>query len=175
MDENTFWAIIDECREVTPYSLDGHEAELVKSLDRLNQQDFQEFIRLLMTKAAEAEVWSLWAVAWIVRDEDGNFGCSDDEFWAFTVGLVCQGQGFYLRSLEHPDSIASFDNAQILKNSDGLGYAAVALFGEKYGELSFNPYAMPVAVPSGLEWNPDDMNFFAENFPNCVSRWGLPE
>lgn len=174
MDETQFWSIIEDTKSVIPYELDAHEEKLLGHLDSLLKEDLADFIRFLMTKASLAESWTLWAAAWLVRDEIGNFGCGDDAFWGFTVGLVCQGKRLYEAVIADPDSLSDFDNAHLLKESDALGYSAVALYEEKFGELPFNPYAILESGTPGDEWNDDDMAYFAQKFPKCVKRWGLP-
>jgi Protein of unknown function (DUF4240) len=175
MDEKSFWKIIESAKSVNPYTIEAHEKRLVGLLDVLSKDELAAFVHYLKRKAAAAENWDLWAVAWIVRDRFGNYGCGDDAFWGFTMGLVCQGKETYAAALDCPDSLGEYANVAELKECDCLGYSVTRLYREKFGELPPEPEDSEATSNESQEWDEDDLEYFERNFPKTVARWGLPK
>ncbi|WP_137993369.1 DUF4240 domain-containing protein [Streptomyces vilmorinianum] len=101
MDENAFWALIEDLRR-QPGDRDDRLEWLSAELLRRPAGDSVAFHVCLERACDAAYSWELWAAA--ERIEGGR--CSDDGFAYFRLWLVSQGQKVYESALADPDSLA---------------------------------------------------------------------
>ena len=173
MNETEFWTLFELPKLSKPRSALDLWSLLTKRLNTCSKTDLSCVLRLFDEKIVQAYSWNLWAVAWIVRDKYGNFGCGDDQFYSFRAGLVCQGIELYSAALNDPDNLAIFLETELCKSEDFSSICTEA-YRSKFGEPDFDYLTVPPARPYGEEWNEDDLSFFENNFPKCIKRWGLP-
>lgn len=101
MDIDSFWKIIEECRE----EAHGRAERLAWLKDELARRPVEEIVgfQVCLDRLCEqAFTWDLWAAA------DTIFGgwCSDDGFCYFRLWTVGLGQTTFERAVQDPDTLA---------------------------------------------------------------------
>jgi hypothetical protein len=175
LNEKAFWDLVKAALPLGDYELAKHNKNIESSLRSLTRNDLRDFIILLNRFCHEAYTWDLWAVAWIARDKFGHYGCGDDEFYAFCIGLIYQGEAVFQIAVTTPDRLAELSKIDTLKEGDPFTYLAVSIYNDLYGEMDFEPYAGHPGTPAGVEWAEDDVEYLCQHFPKSALRWGCPE
>lgn len=175
MDNSIFWNLIEttRCPENCQQSL--HTEKLRQSLIELEKFELENFIRSFSSKVYSLENWDVWAVAWISRDTDGDFGCGDDAFYTFRTSIVLHGKELYELALKEPDSLSDHGFIGDFKRLDSLSHSPITAYNTKYGTLPFSPYEPEVCEPmKGYEWNEGELSYFNSSFPKSIQKWGEP-
>ena len=90
MDEETFWAIVDEARADAYEDDEAFLRELESSLMELPPNAIESFRDRLDDMARKAFRWDLWGAAYII-----NGSASEDAFENFRGWLVSRGRSIY--------------------------------------------------------------------------------
>lgn len=170
MNESVFWKIIEETRCSAECQQDVHAEKLRLCLGRLEKADLANFVRLFVSKVYSLENWDVWAVAWISRYSDGNFGCGDDAFHTFRTSIILHGKAFYELAIEDPDSLSIYGFIGEFKSLDYLSHIPKIVYSDLYGDLPFNPYEPEEPGPmEGYEWGEDELSYFNSSFLSKIS------
>ena len=124
LDENTYWAIIENSIKNTS-SQEDQEVYLIAELEKLSPKEIIGF-RLRTDKLLyDTYNQELWCAAYIVND-----GSTDGGFDYFRCWLISKGKDAYHSAVKNPDSIL-----QIIDTSEedefefeGFAYVAVSAF-----------------------------------------------
>lgn len=101
MNEDGFWALIDEIHEETQFDYKRKELLLQKRLRALNPQDLEALCR--HWEVADGRIHQgLWAAAYAIHG-----GCGDDGFMDFRSTLIMCGRKIYMDALDDPDSLVT--------------------------------------------------------------------
>jgi len=114
MNSAEFWQFVGVVRSAAKD--DDHFDALIENKLRVFSND--ELIAFQDTYgdiAHTAFAWRVWGAAYLM-----NSGCSDDGFSDFRAWLISQGQDFFERTLNEPDSLVGFDETRLLKERDVL-------------------------------------------------------
>jgi len=101
MDEDGFWALIDEIHEETQFDYKRKERLLQKRLRELDPQDLEALCRH-WDVADDRIHQGLWAAAYAIHG-----GCGDDGFMDFCSTLIMCGRKIYMEALDDPDSLVT--------------------------------------------------------------------
>jgi len=141
--------------------------ELEARLQKLPDNELEDFEAHFLHIHRRAYDWLLWAAAYLI-----NGGCSDDGFTDFRYGLISRGRAFFESVLADPDSLADrlIDN-DFIPNEE-FGYVAAKVFEEKTGEPIPTPELPPVGAPQGEDWDFDNADLCSEKLPKIWKRYG---
>lgn len=146
-----FWEIIERSR--TGYvDCEDQFRKLCVLLEALAPADIVSFDTHLRTFLVLAYRWDLWAAAHIVRG-----GCSDEDFEAFRLWLIGQGQEAFESVLEFPDALLDYLTEEEDPVCEALLYAAGEAYEAVTGRgIPISEVSHPLA-PDGEPWDEDDL------------------
>ncbi|MHC0432726.1 DUF4240 domain-containing protein [Streptomyces sp. O3] len=108
MDDETFWNLIERCREQTQHP-DERLSWLRGHLSGQPESEIVQFQICLDRVLVPTFTWDLWAAA------DRILGwCSDDSFFYFRLWLVGLGRDTFERVAQDPDALADSPEVQRL-------------------------------------------------------------
>jgi Protein of unknown function (DUF4240) len=188
VDDNEFWAIVEQARaalgddrddgEALAEALAGHlaggPAELIAEfgyrLDRLHDALYR---------------WDVWAAAYLI-----GRGCSNDTFMDFRAGVIALGRDWYQRVLASPDALAEHpvirragaeDNYQAVFAESMLyaaGEAMEQLTGDDHAYYDFLDQVSgddlerdPSADPDGEDFDFDDPAEMRRRLPQLAALY----
>ncbi|MGX9886398.1 DUF4240 domain-containing protein [Streptomyces sp. NPDC002276] len=172
MDDDTFWTLIENCRQRTP-DPDERAAWLCERVAGGPEPEILGFQTCLDRVLLPSGTWDLWAAA------DRIMGwCSDDSFFYFRLWLVGLGRESFERVVRDPDSLAELPDVRRLVGRDEedwdeeewldweeLDYVAGQAFVQVTGRTEEDFYAVfealggedPESVdPAGERWDASD-------------------
>jgi len=125
MNRTEFWKIIDDAVTQTPKAREV--CELIKHELRKRSEEeivaFEEESCRIMHEAYRAD---LWTIAYIILG-----GCSDDGFDYLRYWLICQGSSVFQQVLDHPETLADFDQRTAEYSCQEFGSIAREVYEEK--------------------------------------------
>jgi hypothetical protein len=104
VDDNEFWAIMEEARAGLGDDRDNGDAlaeTLVQRLVASPADVITGFGHRLDRLDAALYRWDVWGAAYLIGG-----GCSDDSFMDFRAGVIALGREWYERVLASPDALA---------------------------------------------------------------------
>ncbi len=106
-DEDRFWAVIDEVRQITggtyPQAPPATAENLAKVLNSKPDPAVREFASILHRVLVRLNRWEVWGSG-MAR----NRAMSGDEFYAFRLWIVAKGQDAYDGIRSKPDTLANW-------------------------------------------------------------------
>jgi len=99
--DDSFWSLITLAHKSSTTSGPAFRKALATALASLGKQRTKLFHRELLAQVKRANLWDLWAAAYLI-----NGGCSDDGFLYFRAWLVAQGQDIFEKAIANADSLA---------------------------------------------------------------------
>ncbi len=105
MNQDTFWALIQEAKTACGQDMDAMEAYLYNQLVSMGPAAAEGFHDLLQAYEDLADQYGLWDAASIIKEH----GCSDDGFIDFRAWLIAQGKEVYMNALREPDTLADVE------------------------------------------------------------------
>ncbi|MES2453892.1 MAG: DUF4240 domain-containing protein [Bacteroidota bacterium] len=129
LDEDLFWAIVDESPKNTDH-LDDQELFLIKAIEKLTPQEMIGF-RLRTDKLLfDSYTSEMWCAGYLM-----NGGCSDDGFEYFRNWVISRGKDTYYKAKENPDTLISQVGDDIEDyDFESFWYVALEAFNNKTGE-----------------------------------------
>lgn len=168
MNEDEFWAIVDDVSSRSGGDPDAKESLLAERLNALDAVSVAAFGEHLDAKMAAAYTWPLWGAAYIVHG-----GCSDDGFMDFRSCVIFLGRKVFEAALENPDTLAALDDDALGDTEhEGLLYVPATVYEEKTGG-AFDRHVSHPLEPTGPEWDEDDADSLAALSPELWKRYGL--
>ena len=174
LDENTYWAIIENSIKNTS-SQEDQEIYLIAELEKLSPKEIIGF-RLRTDKLLyDTYNQELWCAAYIVND-----GSTDGGFDYFRCWLISKGKDEYYSAVKNPDSIL-----QIIDTSEedefefeGFAYVAVSAFKAltthelfdfiDYNNFTTNDENYPILK---FAWNVDEPETMQKVCPKLYDRF----
>lgn len=174
IDENTYWAIIENSIKNTS-SQEDQEIYLIAELEKLSPKEIIGF-RLRTDKLLyDTYNQELWCAAYIVND-----GSTDGGFDYFRCWLISKGKDAYYSAVKNPDSIL-----QIIDTSEedefefeGFAYVAVSAFKAlttrelfdfiDYNNFTTNDENYPILK---FAWNVDEPETMQKVCPKLYDRF----
>jgi hypothetical protein len=163
VDTDTFWAVIERARAVTP---EHRYSEAAAALSRLSFEEIVAFEDIFDQMTNVAYSVDLWGAAYII-----NGGASDDGFYYFRTWLVWQGHKVFAAALLNPDSLAHVVDPSRDCESEEYNIAALALqvktgrpFIECFDEVGRIRDREP-RVLQGQNWDFNDDDEVRRRFP----------
>ncbi len=182
MTELEFWSLMESTSQdyESSASLTIHSETLLKVLNEKTDTELSEYDSYMCKFVEELNFYELWAVAWLIPNEDGSNYCSDDYFKDFRAGIIARGKDVFRRAKENPDSVAEINEPQLLKRGEVFLLAAQAIYATRHGIYTFlDPIPEivgPGGMPRGVDWNLEEYpSYFTKRFPKSIAKWGLPE
>ncbi|GIE81846.1 hypothetical protein Aph02nite_77960 [Actinoplanes philippinensis] len=134
MDEDEFWAVVEDARSGVGDTRTGEGAEEVATrvgqrLAASGPDTAVAFDLRYDLLAARSYDGTLWAAAYLMKG-----GCSDDAFDYFRGWLVAQGRTVWERALENPDTLAELGidpDDDFLEGEDMLSVGRAAFAGDE--------------------------------------------
>lgn len=131
MDENKYWALIDDSIAASAGEQYVQMDSLVRALEKLEPSEIVGF-RLRTDKLLfDTYNSETWCAGYIM-----NGGCSDDGFEYFRLWVISQGRQVYENAKADPDSLADVVGQEVEEYYDfeGLWYVANDAFKNKTGK-----------------------------------------
>ena len=169
MNSAEFWQFVGVERSAAKD--DDHFDALIENKLRVFSND--ELIAFQDTYgdiAHTAFTWRVWGAAYLM-----NSGCSDDGFSDFRAWLISQGQDFFERTLNEPDSLVGFDETQLLERGtySNLGFIAETLYAQRTGEC-YMPAPLDEAgkkIDMGQGWDFDNRSEMEKRYPRLFKKY----
>jgi hypothetical protein len=161
MDDERYWALVEEARERDADDVAGALVEVLKGLPGAEIAAADDAFRRI---SASGYTWSLWGAAYVI-----NGGCSDDGFDYFRGWLIGKGRDVFTAALADPDSLADVvteDDADEAFDEDMLGSAAVAHEEVVGGEM---PWEVVRRGELGEGWDFDDVDEMRARYPRLTA------
>jgi hypothetical protein len=164
MPEIQFWNIIEESNIRSGGNFEKQQEILKKLLSQLSPQEIILFDNKFRQLKGEAYDWNLWGAIYII-----NGGCSDDSFNDFREWVISQGKDFYSKTLNDPETLATYSQSISDIEWEGLGYVPTTVFEEITGS-EMPPSLMENQEIKGEEWeeNNDDLK---DRFPKLWAKY----
>ena len=169
MDEDAFWALLEEARADAAYVDDLPDALTDLLVERPQEQVLAAKITYEKLSAA-ANRRDLWGAAYVAMG-----GCSDDAFDYFRAWLVGAGRRVYELVLAEPDQLAGVlvDDDEELE-LESLAYSFDAAWEELTGD-ELIPEELLVDAPgyqepAGEPWDFEDDEEMARRYPRLWAR-----
>jgi hypothetical protein len=180
MDEDRFWALIEESRRRARRKKPANGDEFLASqmetvpavLRQLAPEELIAFARRFNGYRRLAYRWDLWGAAYWLHG-----GCGNDAFLDFRSSLIMLGKELFSQVLSDPDSLA-----ELIKRKDvpkclaieGFQYLTSRVYKEKTGYD-----AMPEtpdkddspAKPKGRKFDFDDEATMRKHYPRLVAKF----
>jgi len=180
MDENKFWQIIDDSREISKEDDNLFIKNIKNELLTLAESDIIDFEYILRQKIIEADHYKIQATQKIILGY-----LSDDSFLYFRCWLIGQNKKIYNQTLKNPDILADYYEKDYFSNEKGkleeLSYVSTYLFEEKTGREEDESFPISICVEKGLDydffagetrkgdkWNKDDL---PELYPKLYKKF----
>ena len=168
MDEETFWAIVDEARADAYEDDEAFLGELESSLMELPPNAIESFRDRLDDMARKAFRWDLWGAAYII-----NGSASEDAFENFRGWLVSRGRSIYEAALRDPETLTDLvplDSEWSAEFEEFL-YLPVYTLEQKTGKAVPLPDPLETpetfVEPDGEPWNKETVHTL---FPKLSQR-----
>jgi hypothetical protein len=162
MDTDSFWALIEDCRQASD-SCEALATLVVARLSQLPPAEIGGFARMMDELLDQAYRWDLWGAAYII-----NGGCSDDGFEYFRCGLIARGRSTFERALNNPDALADLVLPDL--ECEDLLYAPGRALEAVTGTLELPPrYAPYPDSPAGTRWREEQLDAL---FPRLTKAFG---
>ena len=127
MDEDEFWALIQDSRRLSKGNYDDQIVALTDLLEGKRLSDIIAFERAFVALMNRTNDFRYWEAAYAL-----NWGCSDDTFIDFRAWWIGQGKNKYYWSVRFPRLLFFFVVRDVFQQYEGLQYCA----GEAYKQLS---------------------------------------
>jgi len=127
MEEDEFWSMISQSRQLSGRQYDDQVAELTNLLEHKSLNDIIAFERAFAALTNRANEFRYWEAAYAL-----NWGCSDDCFIDFTAWWIGQGKNKFYWSVRYPRLFFFFAVRDRFQSYEGLQYCA----GEAYKNLN---------------------------------------
>lgn len=150
LDEDAFWALIDESRRKSRGRYDDQVEILTGLLEHMSLSEIIAFDKAFVALMMRVEQFRYWEPVYAL-----NWGCSDDCFVDFRAWWIGQGKNKFYWSVRFPRLLFFFAVRDSLEQYEGLQYCAT----EAYKNL--NGRDIPVA---DIEYSGLDDAVFDENF-----------
>ncbi|MFF9348180.1 DUF4240 domain-containing protein [Streptomyces sp. NPDC014734] len=189
MDDNTFWALIEDSRQRSDHP-DGRLEVLREQLARRAPTEIVAFQACLHRVRQPIDTWDMWCAAELVL----GGRCSDDGFWYFQFWVIGLGRAAFDRAAAEPDSLADVPELRRLAgramddwrdeewpDAEALDYVAGEAFDLATGEEDGFEGALEAAgldlpccpEPDDAEWDVADAGEVARRLPR-LSRMFPP-
>lgn len=152
MNENAFWALIEECRNAENFPANQHLLQC--KLESMNKTAIKKTDKIFRQLVANLYSWDLWALAYMLFK-----GCSDDEFEHFRAGLVMQGKATYSLAV-NGDLLELAKQLSMMQTpiaTEQSLYIASNAYGKKYGEILPRPNFIQQSI-TGEEWKEEQLS-----------------
>jgi hypothetical protein len=161
MDDNKFWAIVEECDVASGGDMDRKDQLIKAAISRLAGDEALAFYEIFHRMMDTAFAWSLWGAAYVL-----NGGCGDDSFTDFRASLISRGRAPFEKTIADPDSLADEDIHIDSWFHEGFQYAVTdgvtASIGRRPRRLS-----PPPPTPTGSRWTEGTVGKF---YPKLVQK-----
>jgi len=127
LDEDRFWAIIDESRRLSRGRYADQVMILTELLEHESLNDIVAFDKAFVALMARVEQFRYWEPVYAL-----NWGCSDDCFIDFRAWWIGQGKNKFYWSVRFPRLLYFFAVRDLFEEYEGLQYCA----GEAYKNLN---------------------------------------
>jgi hypothetical protein len=161
MNDEQFWAIIQDCHEASGGNTDRKDQLIVAAICRLPGKEAEAFYAIFNRMMDSANTWGLWGAAYLI-----NEGCGDDTFADFRASLISRGRSAFQNATANPDSLADEDIDPDGWFHEGFQYAVAAGVKKVLGTLPRRANPAP-ATPVGERWTECTVRKY---FPNLTSR-----
>jgi Protein of unknown function (DUF4240) len=170
MDESKFWSIIADAREENDL-LEGEDADLYNvlylTLEELPESDVAEFQQQMLIQYCKAFDYALIGAAYVIIGPQ----CDEDDQHGFRGWLIAQGEEFFKKTLNNPDSLADEDIVRHLIYLPEIINVGSEVYEELTGELPpADPTFVLPAEPVGVEFKPNEL---PTRLPNLCFEWGF--
>ena len=170
MDESKFWSIIADAREENDL-LEGEDDDLYNvlylTLEELPELEVAEFQQQMLIQYCKAFDYALIGAAYVIIGPQ----CDEDDQHGFRGWLIAQGEEFFKKTLNNPDSLADEDIVRHLLYLPEIINVGSEVYEELTGELPpADPTFVLPAEPVGAEFKPNEL---PTRLPNLCSEWGF--
>jgi hypothetical protein len=161
MNDEQFWAIIQDCHEASGGKTERKDRLIEAAICRLPGKEAEAFYAIFNRMMDSAYTWGLWGAAYVI-----NEGCGDDTFADFRASLISRGRSAFQDATGNPDSLADEDIDLDAWFHEGFHYAVTAGVKTVLGSLPrrANP---PPTTPVGERWTDSTVRNY---FSNLTSR-----
>ncbi|MFF3069877.1 DUF4240 domain-containing protein [Kitasatospora sp. NPDC057904] len=156
MDEDTWWALIEEARAAVGSRADDRDPPddplpeaLTDVLVRLSREEIVEFAVRHVEARQSAYRWELWGAADLIEG-----GCSDDGFMDFRDGLVLLGRDTFTRALADPDTLADLPVITRMSRDEAgwIGYESLSYpIADAYQRITGETESLDEGIGRALE------------------------
>jgi hypothetical protein len=164
MDDDKFWAMVEECHTASRDNMDRKEQLIKAAISRLSRDDALAFFQIFQRMMDTAFTWPLWGAAYVV-----NGGCGDDSFTDFRASLISRGRTVFDKAIADPDSLADDDTDTANWFHEGFQYAIVEGVKANTGSRPRRA-SPPPSSPAGLRWTEATVSGY---YPRLVQKLGL--
>jgi hypothetical protein len=163
-DEDRFWAVIDEVRQVTggtyPQAPPATAENLKKILLAKPDPVVREFASIMHRVMVRLNRWEVWG-AGMAR----NKSMSSAEFYAFRLWIVAKGQDAYDAIRAKPDSLVNWVKPTEVILNEGFDDAVGEIIEDRgMNDPRDDANESPNDFPKGKEFKEADL---AKLFPQC--------
>jgi hypothetical protein len=157
LDEDIFWAIIDESLKNSK-AQEEQEQLLVNKIEKLTPKEIIGFHLRTNKLLYDTYTSEMWCAGYIM-----NGGCSDDGFEYFRSWIISRGKEVYYIAKEHPDNLISEAKNDEMYDFEGFSYIALQAFENKTGKDLYDFISTtqeggyPKIVFTWQEGNPESM------------------
>lgn len=172
MDEDEFWAIIEQSRAASDEDLGEQAERLEELLSELTVEQVVAFDAGFVEASRQLYTWEHWGAAEVILG-----WTSDDTFTDFRSWVIAQGRVTFEQFRADPDSIvtAGFDDQEELSAAEQFGATAADVYSELTGkDLS---EALPdreivefQEQPAGVRFETGDA-VLAERYPRLATEY----
>jgi hypothetical protein len=147
MDDEKFWAIIEECHAASEGDAARKDQLIKAAMSRLSGEDALAFYQIFLRMMDAAFTWGLWGAAHVL-----NGGCGDDSFSDFRASLISRGRVVFEETVADPDSMADDDDIDIKSwFHEGFEYAIADGVKANIGRRPSRGGPLPRS-PTGQRW-----------------------
>lgn len=174
MDEQRFWALVEQSRERSGGDLDEQVDALADLLADLDAAELASFKQVLVAASQRLNTRDHEAAAKLMCVSGGYLG--DDSFTDFRSWIIAHGRAVYELVLSNPDSLAELDMEQGIEElAPAEMFAAVAddLYEEQTGRESHEDGVdslESLPAPAGAP-HPENAETYRALFPRLSSRY----
>lgn len=105
MNQDTFWALIQEAKIACGQDMDAMTEHLREGLLKMGAGSARQFHNIFQAYMDLEEPFGLWDAASIIKEN----GCSLENFIDFRAWLIAQGKEVYRNALQDPDTLADVE------------------------------------------------------------------
>lgn len=175
MDQQQFWALIDQSRAQSRGNLEKQAEALHRLLADHEASEVSSFRTRMITVSRQLYTFEHLGAGELMCGEGGYLG--DDSFTDFRTWIIAQGSALYERVLADPDALVDLD---IDENCEELGLAEsfAAVADEVYEQLTGREIwddgadiLEPAEAPRGEPLAKNDEGAYRARYPRLASRY----